>query len=314
MPARFVLESEQDIDGAAGTGRLLLWMEGRGGRRALAPGAAFPFGAGQARVVGVARWGRFTWTRTPGLSGVFAGFIVILAGCTLLAFPAGVARLGREGEGNAAVVFTVRVARPWPPTGIEQARRPEGSTVQSILFWSAVTLYALATVAWFAWAAFGKERGASAGRALLALGLLPHAGSLALRWIEVGHGPYNTRYEVISADTFIVVAVWLVATLVARGLRGLGVFVAPAAFLLMGWAVSTFELKREVPIIFKSWWLFMHIGFAKLFFAAILLAAACAAAWLVKDRNPRRSRACRRPRSSTSTPTSSCSSRSCSWA
>ncbi|MEY2668229.1 MAG: hypothetical protein RJA59_867 [Pseudomonadota bacterium] len=158
--------------------------------------------------------------------------------------------------------------------------------MQSILFWSAVTLYALATIAWFAWAATGKQWGATGGRALLALGLLPHAGSLALRWIEVGHGPYNTRYEVISADTFIVVAVWLVATLVAPGLRGLGVFVAPAAFLLMGWSVSTFELKREVPIIFKSWWLFLHIGFAKLFFAAILLATACAAAWLVKRHNP----------------------------
>ena len=29
--------------------------------------------------------------------------------------------------------------------------------MQSILFWSAVTLYALATVAWFAWAAFAAE-------------------------------------------------------------------------------------------------------------------------------------------------------------
>ena len=120
-PARFVLESEQDIDGVAGTGRLLLWMESRGERRALAPGATFPFGAGEARVVGVGRWGRFTYTRTPGLSGVFAGFIVILAGCTLLAFPAGVARMGREGEGAAAVVFNVRgsaaLAAEWERTG-----------------------------------------------------------------------------------------------------------------------------------------------------------------------------------------------------
>jgi ABC-type transport system involved in cytochrome c biogenesis permease subunit len=158
--------------------------------------------------------------------------------------------------------------------------------MQSILFWTATTLYALATVAFFAWAAFRKEGGAAAGRALLGLGLLPHAGSLALRWIEVGHGPYNTRYEVISADTFIVVAVWFAATALARGLRGLGLFVAPAAFLLLGWAVSTFDLKREVPIIFKSWWLVLHIGFAKLFFAAILLAAFCAGAWLLKARNP----------------------------
>jgi len=158
--------------------------------------------------------------------------------------------------------------------------------MQSILFWSATTLYALATVAFFAWASFQREWGATAGRALLGLALLPHAASLALRWIEVGHGPYNTRYEVISADTLLLVAVWFVAAALARGLRGLGVLVAPASFLLMGWAVTNFAVKREVPIIFKSWWLVLHIGFGKLFFSAILLAAFCAGAYLLKARNP----------------------------
>lgn len=156
--------------------------------------------------------------------------------------------------------------------------------MQSILFWSAATLYALATVSFFAWAAFRREAGATAGLWLAAAALLPHAGALGLRWAEAGHGPYVTRYEVISADTFLLVLVWVCATLFARGLRGLGPFVAPAAFLSMGWAVSTFGLKKEVPIIFKSWWLVLHIGFAKLFFATIVLAAACAAAYLVKRR------------------------------
>ena len=121
MPARFVLDAERDLDDPAGTGRMLLWLDARGSRLALAPGAAFPFGGGQARVAGIGRWGRFTYTRTPGLAGVFAGFAVILAGCTLLAFPAGVARLGRPGEGEAAVVFTVRggaaIAADWERPG-----------------------------------------------------------------------------------------------------------------------------------------------------------------------------------------------------
>jgi len=158
--------------------------------------------------------------------------------------------------------------------------------MQSVLFWSAVTLYALATVAYFVWAAFRKEAGAAVGRGLGVAALLPHAASLGLRWAEVGHGPYNTRYEVLSADTFVLVLVWAAAGLVARGLRPLGVFVMPAAFLLMGWSVSTFELKAEVPIIFKSYWLALHVGFAKLFAAAVILAAACAAAYLAKRRRP----------------------------
>ncbi len=158
--------------------------------------------------------------------------------------------------------------------------------MQSILFWAAATLQALATVAFFVGFAFRRPLGESIGSALLGASLAPLGATLALRWAEVGHGPYQTRYEVIAADTFVLGLAWLVATAVARGLRGLGVFVAPISFLLLGWAVSSFGLKQEVPIIFKSWWLFLHIGFAKLFFAAILLAACCAAAYLAKSRRP----------------------------
>jgi ABC-type transport system involved in cytochrome c biogenesis permease subunit len=158
--------------------------------------------------------------------------------------------------------------------------------MQSFLFWAAVTLQALATISFFASFALQRPAAESAGAWLLGLALVPHGATLALRWAEVGHGPYQTRYEVVAANTFLIVLVWLVASLLARGLRGLGIFVAPAAFLLMGWAVSAFDLKQEVPIIFKSWWLVLHIGFAKLFFATILLAAFCAAAYLVKSRRP----------------------------
>ena len=120
-PVRFVVDSEKDLDGVAGPGNLLVWTESRGARRALMPGSPFPFGAGEARILGMGRWGRFTYTRTPGLWGVFAGFAAILAGCTLLAFPAGVARLGRPGEEAAAVVFTIRggsaLAAEWERAG-----------------------------------------------------------------------------------------------------------------------------------------------------------------------------------------------------
>jgi ABC-type transport system involved in cytochrome c biogenesis permease subunit len=158
--------------------------------------------------------------------------------------------------------------------------------VQTALFWTATTLYALAAVAWFGWVAFRRERAADAGRWLAIAALPPHAASLALRWAEVGHGPYHTRYEVLSADALLLVVVWAASSALARGLRPLGAIVAPAALLLMGAGLSTFGLKQEVPIIFKSGWLVLHIGFAKLFAATVILAAACAAAYLVKRRAP----------------------------
>jgi len=121
VPARFVVESERDLASTGGTGRLRVWVERAGGRLALEAGASFPFGAGEARLLALGRWGRFSYTRTPGLGGVFAGFGLVLAGCALLAFPAGVARLGRPGEGAAVVLFTIRggaaIAAEWERAG-----------------------------------------------------------------------------------------------------------------------------------------------------------------------------------------------------
>ncbi len=160
--------------------------------------------------------------------------------------------------------------------------------MQSLAFWTAVTAYAVATALFFAGFAFHRQRLAAVGWGLAVLGLLPHGVSIGLRWAEVGHGPYNTRYEVLSADVLLLVAVYAGASVLAKGLRPLGAFVLPVAFLGMGWAVSTFELKAEVPIIFKSYWLWLHIGFAKGFAACTLIAAAAAVAYLVKTRAPAR--------------------------
>jgi ABC-type transport system involved in cytochrome c biogenesis permease subunit len=160
--------------------------------------------------------------------------------------------------------------------------------LQSILFWGATTCYAVATALFFVGGAFGCSRCIAAGRLASMVGLLPHGAAIALRWLEVGHGPYSSRYEVISANAFVLVVIYLLVSLLIPRLKGVGVFVFPAAFLMMGWGVSSFDVKTEVPIIFKSYWLFLHIGFAKAFAATNLVAGGCAAAILIKERNPQR--------------------------
>ncbi len=159
---------------------------------------------------------------------------------------------------------------------------------QSLVFWSAATLYAISTILFFLDAAFRSQRILSWGKWIGLGGLLPHAAAIVLRWVEVGHGPYSSRYEVISSNVFLLVVAWGVSTLVSRGLSSLGAFVMPAAFLGLGWAVSWFDVRADVPIIFKSWWLFLHIGFAKVFGATVLLAAACGVAFLIKDGHEQR--------------------------
>jgi len=120
-PARFVVDLERDAHDPAGTGRLLIWLEQGGQRTAIAPGAPFPFGGVEARALAIARWGRFTWTQTPALGAVWLAFVVLLVGCTLLAFPAGVARLGAPDGETAAALFVTRggevISTEWDRAG-----------------------------------------------------------------------------------------------------------------------------------------------------------------------------------------------------
>jgi len=159
---------------------------------------------------------------------------------------------------------------------------------QSIFFWTAVTLYALTTALFFVWAAFKREAAGTWGFRLAIAALVPHAVSLGMRWVEVGHGPYSSRYEVLSANAFVLVALYAGVVLAKKELKGLGALVLPVGFLLMGWAVSTYGLKYEVPIIFKSYWLLLHIGFAKAFASTVVLAAGCAVAYLIKKNSDQR--------------------------
>lgn len=124
QPARFTVESEHPLDDRAGTGRLAVTLEAGGAHLPLAPGAAFRFGDREARLSAVTRWAGFTYARSPGMPGIFAGFALVLAGALLLAFPAGVARVGAPGDPVAARIVgrgAEVLARRWEREGANPA-------------------------------------------------------------------------------------------------------------------------------------------------------------------------------------------------
>lgn len=107
-PFRFTLESERHFDDAVGTGLLRIRAEGPAGTLEVVPGSSFSFGTASARLVSVGRWGGFTYSRSPGMPAVFAGFAFLLLGSALMSFPAGVALLGRPGEEAAGWIWVNR--------------------------------------------------------------------------------------------------------------------------------------------------------------------------------------------------------------
>ncbi|HSN91981.1 MAG TPA: cytochrome c biogenesis protein ResB [Anaeromyxobacteraceae bacterium] len=130
-PVRFALESEHAIDDRRGTGALAVRLEGGDGTVLVRPGTVFAFGGLPARLASVGRWSGFTWSRSPGMPGILAGFALVLAGALLLVFPAAVARLEAPGSGAAARVSgrgTEVLLRRWTAApGEGQFRRGPGA-------------------------------------------------------------------------------------------------------------------------------------------------------------------------------------------
>jgi cytochrome c-type biogenesis protein CcsB len=158
-------------------------------------------------------------------------------------------------------------------------------TLEIILMWVALTFYAVATAMYAIGVTFSKER--LTAQALLAStgGLAFQVASLAFRWARLGHGPYLGFYEVANSLVLFVVAFFVVVAWRNRRLAAVGVGVMPIALVLLGGAMLA--SKDVVPMTAKydSYWLFIHVAFANLAFAAFALSFGCAIVYVVRERS-----------------------------
>ncbi|MFZ3170828.1 MAG: c-type cytochrome biogenesis protein CcsB [Carboxydocellales bacterium] len=153
-----------------------------------------------------------------------------------------------------------------------------------LLLWFAVGLYALSSCLFLFSLAFNRIRHLKTGIWLAFLGFLPHSAALGMRWLETGHGPYMRVYEVYSSDVWIALVMFFVLQLSKPNLRVLGAVVLPASFLLIGMAVMASPEIRPLPPNFQTFWLIVHIFFAKLAFGSLLIATGFAFFYLLKRR------------------------------
>ena len=156
-------------------------------------------------------------------------------------------------------------------------------TNEIILMWAAVTLYAVGAVLYVIGAVFGRDRLDKVALVASLVGVVPHVAAIAIRWVRVGHGPYLGFYEVVSS--FALFAVLGLALLAWRmpGLKRLGTVIMPLAFLLIGGAMLAPTSDLEITGTLASWWLTLHVTFAKLAAGSFITAFALAVAYLVRD-------------------------------
>ena len=117
-----------------------------------------------------------------------------------------------------------------------------------------------------------KKRPERSVLGLMLLGLLLHTVSIALRWERLGHGPYVTMFEILSSNIWSMMRAFVVAYWRVPQIRPSAAVVMPVLFLVMGWMLMTSSVEGHLPPTYHTTWLYIHIGFGKVFFGAVLVA------------------------------------------
>ena len=152
-----------------------------------------------------------------------------------------------------------------------------------VLYWMGTTLYGIGSILAIIGLVFKKERLLSLALTLGAVGLIPHGGALAVRWIRVGHGPYINMYEVMGSDAWIAMAFYLALQRKLAFLKNASAAVLPVIFLAMGFGLMSSAKDILLPPSLRSYWLVLHVLFAKLCSASFLTGFGTAAIYLYKE-------------------------------
>lgn len=148
--------------------------------------------------------------------------------------------------------------------------------------WCAVAFYIGGTMS-FAYALlFQHPQKVPAARWLVAAGLGLHSAGLILRYQHVGHGPYMMKYEVLSSNAWITIAMLLLFVWRKPQWGAVALVALPAAILMVGFGLFTSPEARHLPMSLRSMWLVFHVLFNKLAVGAFVLSAASGAVLLRK--------------------------------
>jgi len=158
-------------------------------------------------------------------------------------------------------------------------------TTEIVLMWVALTGFVVATAMFVFGVTFAKDK--LIHRAVLAstLGLVPQIVALGLRWARVGHGPYIGYYEVANGLTLFVVAFFVIAAWRNKRLSAAGIAIMPVAVLMLGGAMLAPKGGLPLTPNLASYWLFIHVAFANLAFAAFVASFGLGVAYVLRKRS-----------------------------
>jgi cytochrome c-type biogenesis protein CcsB len=122
--------------------------------------------------------------------------------------------------------------------------------------------------------------------AFVVLAWLSLTSALAIRWVNAGHPPWVTLYEVITTLTWGTTTVYLVLFEGVLKTRAAGAFSVLLIFSLQSYAVWAIpgDLKNSIPLVpaLRSYWLLIHVSMAIIAYSAFATAAGAGLTFMAK--------------------------------
>lgn len=166
--------------------------------------------------------------------------------------------------------------------------------LESLSLWTALVGYSLACAIAIV-AVVLRKRPERTLLVILALSTGLHTLALGARWVRVEHVPVSNSFEMLSANIWgLMVAVALGYWLLPK-VRAFAAVVMPVVIMLMGWMLLLSSAESALPRTYNTVWLFIHIGFIKLFLGSAFIALGIGGIVLLRAANIGRDRFARLP-------------------
>lgn len=156
---------------------------------------------------------------------------------------------------------------------------------EAVFLWIAVWIYGLSFISFLYGLSFKKKRVLEWGFYLAIAGFIPHNGSMAIRWVAVGHPPVMRAYENSMLASWFVLALFFLIRRWHRSITAIGAAIMPVVILMIGKGVMGRPLYLEpMSPPFKSNWMWLHVFFAWSAYGAFCIAAALGVIYLLKEK------------------------------
>lgn len=124
------------------------------------------------------------------------------------------------------------------------------------------------------------------GFLLVATAWVSLTGALIIRWINSGHPPYVTLYEICTMLVWGTTTIYLILFEGVLKARSAGAFVVLLIFCLQSYAIWFIdaELKQTIQLVpaLRSYWLMIHVSMAIISYSAFAVAAGAALTYVAK--------------------------------